>query len=29
MSNFWVTSDNKTIEATGDFTFGGGKIENM
>ena len=29
MSNFWVTSDNKTIEATGEFTSGGGKIENI
>jgi len=29
MSNFWVTSDNKKIEATGAFTSGGGKIENI
>jgi hypothetical protein len=29
MSNFWVTSDNKSIIATGEFTSGGGKIENI
>jgi len=29
MANFWTTSDNKVITTTGEFTSGGGKIENI
>jgi hypothetical protein len=29
MANFWTTSDNKVITTTGEFTSGGGTIENI